>query len=384
MNIGMDAKRAFHNTTGLGNYSRTLIKGLAEFYPEHHYFLFNPKRSVLFPASYSKNVHQILPTRFIDQTFPSAWRSNWVKKEVKNLGIHLYHGLSHEIPIGIQHTGIPSVVTIHDLIFERYPEQFSKIDVKIYRKKFTYACQFSNRIIAISRQTKDDIINLYGIEETKIDICYQSCHPAFSAEAGKEDKERIRKKYGLPQQFFLYVGSIIERKNLLTICKAFKTVWAKYKIPLVVIGEGKSYKQKVKEYIRQNNLENGVLFLSEQREAGQDPLFQSPSTFAAIYQMAIAMIYPSHFEGFGIPVLEALWSRLPVITSNVSCLPETAGEGAYYVNPDQADEIADGMSKLYQDESLRNDLIAKGWAHAQHFTLQQCTKSVMEVYQKIA
>ena len=118
MNIGFDAKRAFHNQTGLGHYSRTLIHSLAKFYPDHQYYLFNPKQSSLFQFE-EPNIHEILPDYFPASLFTPAWRSSWVKKDLKKLKIDLYHGLSHEIPIGIQKTGIRSVVTIHDLIHER-------------------------------------------------------------------------------------------------------------------------------------------------------------------------------------------------------------------------------------------------------------------------
>lgn len=379
----MDAKRAFHNQTGLGNYSRTLIKGLATYYPEHEYYLFNPKPSRSYPRIDYPNVHEVLPQGLLNKKLSSLWRSNWVKKDLQRMGIQLYHGLSHEIPVGIERTGIPSVVTIHDLIFERYPEQFSKIDVQVYRKKFRYACSHSDRVIAISRQTKSDIIQLYGIAEEKIDICYQSCHPAFSDVVGTEEKETLRQRYGLPPEFFLYVGSIIERKNLLNICKAVQALSGKIDIPLIVIGGGREYKQTVQEYVQANNLEGRVIFLSEQEGVKRDAAFQRPETFAAIYQMAVAMIYPSFFEGFGIPVLEALWSRLPVITSNVSCLPETGGNAAYYVSPDRPEEIAEGMRRIYEDAALRDEMQHKGWEYAQNFTLEKCTRPVMDVYKKV-
>jgi glycosyltransferase involved in cell wall biosynthesis len=383
MNIGFDGKRAFHNNTGLGNYSRTLVAGLAQFYPEHAYYLFNPKPSEKYPKPAFSNVHEVLPSGFVSKTLSSAWRSSWVKKDLKRLNIGLYHGLSHEIPVGIQSTGIASVVTIHDLIFERYPEQFKKIDVQIYRRKFRNACEHANRIIAISRQTKEDIIERYGIDANKVDICYQSCDPAFGAEVDDETKNRVRKKYNLPARFFLYVGSIIERKNLLNICKALLLLPDDIKVPLVVIGNGGAYKQRVQEFISANNLTGRVIFLSETEAVKNEPEFQQPATFAAIYQMAIAMIYPSFFEGFGLPVLESLWSRIPVITSNVSCLPETGGNAAYYVDPHHPQQIAEGMRRIYLEESLRNDMVLKGWQYAQNFALQKCTASLMEVYKKI-
>ena len=382
MNIGFDAKRAFHNGTGLGHYSRTLLHSLSAYYPEHQYYLFNPTASNSFSVKGS-NLHEVLPQGFLNKTFSSAWRSSWVKKDLQRLKIDIYHGLSHEIPVGITKTGIKSVVTIHDLVHERYPEQYNTIDVKIYSKKFRYACAHADKIIAISEQTKRDIIELYKTPEEKITVCYQSCHPSFAKEVSREEKERIKKLYKLPEQYFLCVGSIIERKNLLNICKAMFLLRNELNIPLVVIGEGGTYKQQVKDFIIQHGLAERIIFLSEDPVAKTSPSFQSALDFPAIYQSAIAMLYPSFFEGFGIPVLEALWSKLPVITSNVSCLPEAGGEGAYYVNPASAEEIAAAMTKIYADKQLAVTMIEKGWQHAQNFTQQKCAAAVMNVYKMI-
>ena len=382
MNIGFDAKRAFHNGTGLGHYSRTLIRSLAEYFPEHEYFLFNPKASTTFELS-GPHLHEVQPAGLMNQLFRSAWRSSWVKKDLNQYKIDLYHGLSHEIPMGMQDTGIRSVVTIHDLIHERHPEQYNAIDVKIYTKKFRYACAHANQVIAISEQTKRDIMDFYSTPEEKITVCYQSCNPAFAQVVSQEEKERVKKQYSLPDQFFLYVGSLIERKNLLNICKALFLLRNDVQVPLVVIGDGGTYKQKVKDYVKQNGLEHKVIFLSEQDTARNSHEFRSAAIFPAIYQSAIAMIYPSFFEGFGIPVLEALWSRLPVITSNVSCLPEAGGPGAHYVDPANAEELAAGMMKFFTDPVYADALRTKGWAHAQGFTQQKCAAAVMDVYKKL-
>src|SRR5437762_7248059 len=266
MNIGFDAKRAYYNKTGLGHYSRTLIHSLAEFYPDNEYYLFNPKKSPLFKFE-EDNVHEFLPNGFPSALFTSAWRSSWVKKDIKKLRIDLYHGLSHEIPIGIRETRIKSVVTIHDLIHERFPEQYNPIDVKIYRKKFRYACEHSHRVIAISEQTKKDVIDYYKIPASKIEVCYQSCNPAFGKQVSEEEKKTIKQKYNLPGKFFLHVGSIIERKNLLNICKAVYILRNEIQIPLVVIGDGGKYKETVKDFVKQNHLEDKVIFLSENEVA---------------------------------------------------------------------------------------------------------------------
>lgn len=382
MNIGFDAKRAFHNGTGLGHYSRSLLLSLSAHYPEHHYYLFNPRPSNQFTVA-GVNITEVVPRDMLHRTFSSAWRSSWVKKDLKRLNIELYHGLSHEIPIGIQDTGIKAVVTIHDLIHERYPEQYNTIDVKIYTKKFRFACQHADKVIAISEQTKKDIIAFYGTPEAKIEICYQSCNPAFGQTVSDAEKERVRQLYGLPEQFFLSVGSIIERKNLLNICKAIFHLKNEFNIPLVVIGDGGKYKQKVKDFIRQNGIEDRIIFLSENPAAKNSASFRTAIDFPAIYQQAVAMIYPSFFEGFGIPVLEALWSKTPVITSNLSCLPEAGGDGAYYIDPSSSGEIANAMVKVYSDQQLRTIMIEKGWQHAQNFTPEKHADAVMNVYKSI-
>lgn len=382
MNIGFDAKRAFHNQTGLGHYSRTLIHSLARFYPGNQYYLFNPKRSTLFQFG-EENIHEILPRQFPSTLFTSAWRSSWVKKDLKKLNIDLYHGLSHEIPIGIQKTNTRSVVTIHDLIHERYPEQYNAVDVKIYNKKFRYACQYADRIIAISEQTKNDILEFYKTPAEKIRVTYQSCNPLFGELLPDAQKKVTCLKYGLPAKFFLHVGSIIERKNLLNICKAVFILRDESAVPLVVIGDGGKYKQQVWDFIKQNDLEKKVIFLSERTSAITSQAFQTGEDLPAIYQSAIALIYPSFFEGFGIPVLEALWSRVPVITSNVSSLPEVGGDAVYYVNPQSAEEIAEGMKKICNDQQFADDLRQKGLLQAKKFSLQNCAESVMSVYKSL-
>jgi glycosyltransferase involved in cell wall biosynthesis len=382
MQIAFDAKRAFHNGTGLGHYSRTIIGSLSRYYPEHEYWLLNPKPSNQFSIE-GPSLHQVLPSRGLHTFFSSVWRSHWCKQWLAKNKIDLYHGLSHELPFGIDRTGIATVVTMHDLIPERYPAQYGLIDRKIYHQKFNYACKKADRIIAISEQTKADIIQFYKIEEKKIRVCYQSCDPRFYQVVSESEKERIRKKYKLPDQFFLSVGSIIERKNLLQVCKALSLLTGKLDIPLVVIGNGGGYKRKVKDYIERKGLTQQIFFLSDDPLAARDPDFMRAHDFPAIYQLSTALLYPSYFEGFGIPVLEGLCSKVPVITSNRSCLPEAGGPAAYYVNPDSADEIAAAMYSVATDTDKAAQQIKLGWQYAQQFTNEKTAANVMNVYKDL-
>jgi glycosyltransferase involved in cell wall biosynthesis len=383
MNIGFDAKRVYQNTTGLGHYSRTLVTSLAKYFADNEYYLFAPKLTNTFNADDFKNIHTVTPSHFPSTTLKAAWRSNWVKKDLLQNKIDIYHGLSHEIPFGINKTNIKSVVTIHDLIFERYPKQFNKIDVHIYRRKFKYACANADKIIAISEQTKKDIIDFYKIDQRKIEVCYQSCNDIFRQEIGNEEKNRIKKLYDLPDKYFLTVGSIIERKNLLTIVKALHQLKNEINIPLVVIGNGGGYKALVKDYIEKNNLKNDVIFLSDKEEIKDLEGFKNSADFPAIYQQAVAMIYPSTFEGFGIPVLEALCSRLPVITSNISCLPEAGGNAALLIDPFSVNEMAEAMKKVFNDVNFATEMKAKGLIHAEKFSQEKTATAVMNVYKNL-
>lgn len=381
MRIAFDAKRAYQNNTGLGNYSRSLISSLAALYPQHEYYLMAPKKTEMYGDEHS-NMHTVTPSG-IFKPLSSLWRSNYVTGDLKKLNIDVYHGLSNEIPAGIQNTNIKSIVSIHDLIFERYPKQYKAIDNAIYRKKFSNACKHADKVIAISEQTKQDIIQYYGTPSDKIAVCYQSCSPIFEQQVSDAEKQRIRQKYKLPENYFLSVGSVIERKNLLTICKALSVLKSELNIPLVVIGTGGEYMQQVKAYVAANGLANDVIFLSEQEGTKDDADFKSAKDFPAIYQSALAMIYPSIYEGFGIPILEAMWSGTPVITSNISCMPETGGDAVYYIDPFSTDDMIKAMREVAINNTLRNELRTKGLVQAQKFTPAKCAAAVMQVYESL-
>ncbi len=377
MKIGFDAKRAFHNNTGLGNYSRTLIHSLANKFPSNEYVLFNPKKNkhYLFPE---KNIQEINPSHFLSKIFPSFWRSRWMAATIEK-SVDIYHGLSNELPWNMLGKKCKTVVTIHDLIFEHYPEQYNQLDVFFYKNKFKFACQTADRIIAISEATKQDILNTYTkINSTKIDVCYQSCDARFFLDSKNYNRNELIGHFNLPNKYFIYVGSIIERKNLLSICKAMKLFNNDEDVYLVVIGRGAAYKQQVKTYLLENQLESKVVFLED--------IFDRTQIFNALpylYHFSTALIYPSIMEGFGIPVLEAMASGTAVITSNCSSLKEAGGEAAILINPNSASDIFNAMKKLNQDDLFRANCIEKGLLHANNFTNEKCAAQVMHVYQKM-
>ena len=290
--------------------------------------------------------------------------------QLKNDRIDLFHGLSNEIPFNIKNSGIKSVVTIHDLIFLRFPEWYPFIDRKIYEAKFRKSCRNADRIIAISKQTKNDIIEFFGIDPDKIDVVYQGCNLAFQEKADTEQVSIISKKYSLPDEYLLYVGTMEKRKNLLTIVKALKL--SNLKIPLIVVGRHTSYTEQVKNYILDKNIKN-IRFIK----------YVNTTELPVFYQNAKIFIYPSIFEGFGIPIQEALFSKTPVITSKTGCFPEAGGPASIYIDPENAEDLANAILKLLKDTPFREKVVSEGYTYAQNFTNEKIAKNLIEVYKKI-
>ena len=237
MIIGFDAKRLFTNFTGLGNYSRGLIHHYHHAFPGDELFLFTPSvkddprtKPFLENSSY----HIIQP-----KGFKPLWRSHEVVKDIQQTGAQVFHGLSHELPIGLSKLERGKVVTIHDLIFKYYPDDHGWIDRKIYSWKWKHACAVADTIIAISEQTKNDLIHYYNILPEKIKVIYQSADPVFSKPVTDEMIEEARKKYNLPFDYNIYVGSVISRKNLIAIIQAMGMMKDADRCPLVIIGNGK-------------------------------------------------------------------------------------------------------------------------------------------------
>lgn len=376
MRIGFDAKRAFHNFTGLGNYSRTLIHSLASLHRDHQYILFNPMKSerVTFPEP---NIRVVHPGTLWGKAFPSIWRSRWMTQDIRKQNLQLYHGLSHELPFGVHQLPIPKVVTIHDLIFEHYPKQYRKNDVAIYRKKFQFACQHADRIIAISKTTAADLMSLYQVPESKISVCYQACDPRFYSRTPEHWSEAVRHKYGLPELFWLSVGSIIERKNLLQVVEAFAQMPSDSPA-LVVIGKGSQYKQQVQARVQELRLVHRVFFL-EDRYSSRELYTDLPS----LYQMAQGLLYPSRMEGFGLPVVEAMASGTPVITSQHTSMSEIGENSSVLIDPNSTEEIRSSMMKLWLDDSFRRARLETGLAAAAQFTTERTSAEIMNLYKQL-
>lgn len=370
MRIGFEAKRAFHNFTGLGNYARAVIHILTTHFPENQYFIYSPKlkKNSRTDFLYLLSNGTIRTSPF--KLFKSYWRSKGIISQLLKDKVELFHGLSHEIPFGLNKKGIKSVVTIHDLIFIRFPHFFNFIDRKIYDFKFRSACKNSDRIIAISQQTKNDIVQFFGIDERKIDVVYQGCDPIFQLTCSAAELAQVRLNYQLPTHYLLCVGTLENRKNQLVILKAL--VHLPEHIHLVLVGKSTPYEHVLRAYILANQLEDRVKIISN----------VDFKDLPSIYQQAEMFVYPSLFEGFGIPILEALTSGTPVIAAKGSCLEEAGGPHSLYFQPNDEIELTESIAQILADKSLKNEMIKKGNEFALNFSEENIAKNLLTVYRK--
>ena len=370
MRIGYDAKRLFCNHRGLGNYSRDLIRILTQYYPENEYDLYTPKIKINFPVD-PQNTQIIQPAGIYKLLPSSIWRSAGLKSEIKRNDDDIFHGLSQELPIGIEKLSIKKVITFHDAIFIRYPELYASTYRKIFTAKNMRSCRIADRIIAISEQSKQDAIEFFNADPAKVEVVYQGCNNIFRQAVSLEDRKKIRDKYNLPADYMLFVGAIEPRKNIATILQAIYQ--EKIDVPLVLVGRQTDYALELKNLVENLKLSAQIHFL-HQVETIDLP---------AIYQLAQLFIYPSIFEGFGIPILEALCSETPVITSSGSCFKETGGKFSMYVQPDNAQEIGEAVLKVLSDSDLRKTMKKQGLIYAEKFTDDKVADQLMNLYKNI-
>jgi glycosyltransferase involved in cell wall biosynthesis len=372
MLIGFEAKRFFKNYTGLGNYSRFIINALSDHFPDNHYYLYTPTHkshpevdSVL----KKRNIQVICPPKSYPKFVGSVWRTWGISREPATRQLQIFHGLSQELPLGLP-PAIKKVVTIHDLIFLRFPRFYNPIDVKIYTAKVKFACKHADKIIAISNQTASDIVEYLNIDKSKVDIVYQGCHPIFKRRVPEQEIKEIRMRYNLPQRYLLNVGTIEARKNALILVEALLHIPETLRLPVVIAGKATKYTNVIHEFIAKHNLGKWVQFLHQ----------ASFSDFPGLYQGAEAFIYPSLFEGFGIPLVEAIESEIPVITSKGSSFVDAAGENAIFVDPHDAEGLAREIIRVTQDSNLRDTMIRESTKYIQRFKPQVIASELNSLY----
>lgn len=328
MRIGFDAKRYFNNQSGLGNYSRGIIRNLAELYPGHEYFLFN-KHSV--EESFSRKIKVINP-----ESKSFFWRQFGIAPRAQKLNVEVFHGLSNEIPFGLKKHGIKSVVSIHDIIFKKFPSHYSIADRMIYDYKTRYALKNADAIIAISESVKEDLVHFYKADKNRIEVIYQFLEPQFY-----EEGQNFARLLEVP--YFIYVSSFQHRKNHMGLLDAYLKVHKQIDQHLVLLGMAGETLEQAKTFVNKNGLETKVHFF----------INADTDTKTAFIKYADGFIYPSLDEGFGIPLAEAAMLNVPLAVSTIPVFKEIADKAAIYFHPNKSNEIASSILQLALPESRK-------------------------------
>lgn len=374
MRIALDAKRMLNNGTGLGNHARILANALMRDYPAHEYQLYTPRLQERYLHELDGTFTLHMPETRLSQALHPWWRSYSITEDLLRNMVDVYHGLSNELPLNIHRSGIPAVVTIHDLIFLKHKEQYPWLDRQIYGTKTKYAVKHAQKIIAVSEETKRDLIEYYRVPEKKIDVIYQSIDQRFYKKAEEAALKSFRSQYALPEQYILNVSSFFPRKNQIKLIEAFASIRDYVPHQLVLAGGAGGMRHEITRIIQEAQLTDRVTILTG----------VSNEEIPMLYQGADLFVYPALMEGFGMPVLEALVSGVPVIATRGGAIEEAAGRGSLLVDPYRSDDIATAITRAIADTDLRQRMIIAGHEHAAAMTDILFARGVMGVYESVA
>ncbi|MDH5378281.1 MAG: glycosyltransferase family 4 protein [Gammaproteobacteria bacterium] len=375
MHIGFDGKRALHNTRGLGAYSRNLLEALYRYYPDNAYTIFAaPAREPFlkrwqaqFPA-----FRFVFPQGAFARHVPSLWRSFALAAEAERIGVQIYHGLSQELPRGIEKTRVKSVVTLHDLLFLRQPQFYKTIDRKIYTKKVRHACDVADHIIAISEQTRSDLIRFLKVPANKITVLLQSCDTVFTESHSTEASDLRLRFPTLPERYLFYVGALTESKNLGILIEALAQLEKNEDLHLVFGGKGPD-QQRLEQLAKEKRVEWRVHFLG----------YVETRDLPDLYRGAEMFLYPSFFEGFGIPLIEAQHCSTPVLAARGAALEEAGGEHSLYLDPKDSQAWAQAINELANDEKRRKKMISEGLEFVKKFHPSAVAAQLIEIYESL-
>jgi glycosyltransferase involved in cell wall biosynthesis len=284
--------------------------------------------------------------------------------------VELVHGPVNIIPLVSR---IPTVVTIHDLAFLQYPDQYPPFQRRYLKTMTSASVRRADRVIAVSEFTGRDVAQRLGISESKIVTVPNGVSSDFYPRQDSDELDQFRVSNDLPDEFLLFIGTLQPRKNLIGLLRAFSLLDPSERLPLYVVGGTGWMYSPIYEEVKRLGIEDDVHF----------PGYAASESLPLWYSAATAFIYPSFFEGFGLPVLEAMACGTPVVTSNRTSLPEVVGEAGVLANPDSPDDLAAAMRALLNDSDQRSKLAAAGRKQAATFTWQRTARETADVYRRV-
>jgi glycosyltransferase involved in cell wall biosynthesis len=368
MRVAIDARKL--HDFGIGTYIRNLLRHLARTDPDTEFVLLCGEADLGVAAQLGPNFRAVLepsPNYSLREQVHVPWVLRRERPDV-------YHAPHYVLPAGVR---CPSVVTIHDCIHLMFPQYLpNRIAYAYARAQMWAAARRSDCILTVSEASKRDILHLFNVAPEKIVVVYNAIDTHFSVTPSEEAVARVRERYQLDHRFVLYVGNIKPHKNLVRLIEAFDELrrGELEDLKLLIIGDQISKLPALRRAVHRHKLHKHVRFLGY---LGDDQL-------AILYRLASVFAFPSLYEGFGLPPLEAMASGTPVLTSNVSSLPEVVGDAAVLVNPYDVDDIVDGLRRVLTNPALAAEMRRKGIERAREFSWERSVAKTWGVYQQIA
>lgn len=369
MHIAIDARKL--HDYGIGTYIRNLLRQLARIDADSTYHVLCHPGDAVRVAEFGSNLRTVTttvePGSFSDQvTVPRVLRS---------IGAQVYHTPYAMLPVA---RVCPSVVTVHDCVNLTFPQYApSRARQAMTRVRMWSAAHRSARILTVSESSKRDILRFFDIADTKVSVIPNAIDDRYSQPPAAEEVQRVRERFQLGGEFVLYAGNIRPHKNLVRLIEAVQQLResARFEhLKLVIIGDEISKYPTLRRAVHRHKLHKHVRFFG----------FVPDRTLAVLYRLATVFVFPSLYEGFGLPPLEAMASGTPVVTSNLSSLPEVVGDAALLIDPYDPLSIAEGMRQVLTDEALRDRLIANGLARVRTFSWETSVRRVREIYGEVA
>lgn len=374
--IGFDAVRALRNSTGLGNYARRVLRGLLGAGSRLTGHLYSPVPARPPYAGLADELGATLRLPGAAWSGPGLrklWRTFRLGRQAAADGVELYHGLSHEIPRDLPRSGLPSAVSFLDLIWERFPGLYSAADRRSYEWRYRWSAAHATVIVAASRQTRADLLACYGIEPARIVVIPPPADSRFAVPVAQPARRAVLTRYGLPEKFLLSIGTLEPRKNQRTAIGALALLDPARTPPLVLVGrDGGSRSELLRQAARLGTSGRVVL-----RSGVPD------DDLPALMQSAALFLYPSIFEGFGLPIVEALSAGVPVITSQGGCFAEAGGPETLYAPATDAVSLAGLIRQVLDDSSLAERMRTAGRHYAQRFDGTLLAARMLHLYDAV-
>ena len=367
MRIAIDARKL--HDFGIGTYVRNLVRGLARTDREHSYVLLCRPGDVPFVRELGPQFEPL-----IERSGNYSVREQFsVPLALRRARVQLFHAPHYVVsPL----TSSPFVVTIHDCIHLRFPQYLPNRAAYYYaRAMMTMAARRAHLVLTVSQASKDDILHFLKVPSSKVEVIYNAIDERLAAPPTAEEVSRVRERFLLTSPFVLYAGNIKPHKNVDRLIEAFSIVRRRgvQDVKLLIIGDEISKYPNLRRLVHRYQLHHHVRFLG----------FVPDATLAVLYRLASVFVFPSLSEGFGLPPLEAMAAGTPVITSNVSSLPEVVGDAALLIDPMDAGAIADNIVRVLSDGALRADLVRRGLERAKAFSWDRSVARTREVYESI-